>query len=255
MRPSERIEVFTGKFYIFLCCCVLFGHVIFAQQASEDKIKIKGVVIAMEDGASLSGVNVYSKRSRVGRVSNNKGYFELTVLKSDTLIFSYVGYETIHLSVADFTDDPADIVVPMRESVIQLPDITIEDSYPQVEYLMRHKPIQLKAFESQNKGPDVDVPVGSLDYGPLSYFSKEAKEKRILMRNYAKEQVNKVYVHTVNSDSLRNQFMDMYGLNRNEFDKFIIYFNTHPPAMNQQDAADIARAMHEAFRTYRKQKE
>ena len=99
--------------------------------------------------------------------------------------------------------------------------------------------------------PDVDVPVGSLDYGILSRWGKEAKEKRKLMDIYQDSQRDRIYIQTVSSDSVKNIFMYRYGINDRQYNDFIIFLNTYNPLMDRQDPKDIVRVMHATFLRYK----
>ncbi|WP_298556064.1 carboxypeptidase-like regulatory domain-containing protein [uncultured Algibacter sp.] len=53
---------------------------------------IKGTV--SDEIALLSGTNIFIKNSKVGVVSNTEGYFEIQAKIDDTLLVSYLGYNT-----------------------------------------------------------------------------------------------------------------------------------------------------------------
>lgn len=76
---------------------------------------IKGRIIEKNDGKSdpLIGVNVYWENTQIGTVSNNKGEYSIPEnKKSNTLIFSYVGYNNDTVKVGNRTR----INVELKES-------------------------------------------------------------------------------------------------------------------------------------------
>ena len=128
---------------------------------------------------------------------------------------------------------------------------------PNIDYLKRkdRNPIRVPGLQAPAEKPDVDVPVGSLNYGILSRWGKEAKEKRKLMDVYQDSQRDRIYIQTVSSDSVRNVFIFRYAINEKEYNDFIIFLNTYNPLMDRQDPKDIVRVMHDTFLKYSPRKE
>ena len=68
--------------------------VAFISQPSVLAQTVTGTVTASDDGTPLPGVNILLKGTRTGTVTNLDGYYSINVRSnSDTLIYSYVGYE------------------------------------------------------------------------------------------------------------------------------------------------------------------
>ena len=105
----------------------------------------------------------------------------------------------------------------MESKVIELDEVTIFGQ-PNIDYLKRkdRNPLKVHGLQAPAEKPDVDVPVGSLNYGILSRWGKEAKEKRKLMDVYQDNQRDRIYIQTVSSDSVRNVFIFRYAINEKE---------------------------------------
>jgi hypothetical protein len=176
--------------------------------------------------------------------------FDIRVLAGDTVIFSHIGYETKRIAVPENISN-FELVVRMRPAPIELPSVTIE-SESDIQYLRRSEveKMSLPWYWEGYDEDEIDSPIGSTDYGPLSRFSKEAKEKRRLIKVYEAEKADRIYTSTVTSDSVRMVFMDRYGLNRSEFDDFIIYFNSLNLPINRQSKNAIVNSMHKVFLSY-----
>jgi len=217
--------------------------------------QLKGIVVDDESGDGLSGVHIFAKVAHDGVVADTKGKFSMRVHPQDTLVITMVGYERQLVPLRYFRESTIDIIVQMRSEVIELPGITIHGQ-PNIEYLERsgQNPYKIYQFKPPPDHPDLDVPIGSLDYGPLSRWGKEAKEKRQLLRIYGDAAKERVFIQTVTSDSVKQVFMYRYDLNDNQYNDFILYFNSIKPAMNPQDPKDIIRAMHLVFLNYRPEK-
>ena len=83
------------KKLLFLLTSVFLFNFSFSQ---ENNPKIKGLVFEISDNESLKplpGVNVFYINSNNGAVTNENGFFELKEVNfTDTLIFSFIGYES-----------------------------------------------------------------------------------------------------------------------------------------------------------------
>jgi hypothetical protein len=73
----------------------------FAFNASAQNITVNGTVKSSVDGLPLIGVNIIVKNTSSGAVSDFDGNFTISNVQSDaTLIFTYVGFETLELSAS-----------------------------------------------------------------------------------------------------------------------------------------------------------
>ena len=75
--------------FVLLFCC---GVTLSAQQK-----KVRGTVSG--DGGPLPGVSIIVKGQNLGAVTDFDGNYELSVSESDVLVFSYIGFKSIELSV------------------------------------------------------------------------------------------------------------------------------------------------------------
>lgn len=200
----------------------------------------------------MIGVHIYAKIAHAGEVSDQQGMFQMLVDPHDTLIVTFMGFERQLIPVGYFREERIDLIIRMDSEVITLPGITIHGE-PNIDYLKRkdRNPLKVHGLQAPGKKPEVDVPVGSLDYGILSRWGKEAKEKRKLMKVYQDTQQNKIYIKTISSDSIQQVFMHRYGITEKEYDDFLIFFNSYKPLMDRQDPKDIMHVMHATFLKYR----
>ncbi len=226
----------------------LMDQFVFGQEPPTKLKPLKGIVLGSEDDDFLVGVHVYAKIAHAGTSSDHRGVFQMFVDAQDTLVVTFVGYERQIIPMAYFREDQIDLVISMDSETIELDGITIYGA-PNVDYLKRpeREAMRIPGLQAPAEKPDVDVPVGSLKYGPLSRWGKEAKEKRKLMKVYSETQREKIYTKTVSSDSVRTIFMHQYDLDEKQYNDFIIFFNTSKPLVDRQNPKDIVRVMHQVF--------
>ncbi|MFC0184556.1 carboxypeptidase-like regulatory domain-containing protein [Pseudarcicella hirudinis] len=65
------------------------------------KQSISGAIISTEDSSPLPGVSVQIKGTSVGTTTNSEGKYKISVAKGDALIFSFVGFVTQEIKIAN----------------------------------------------------------------------------------------------------------------------------------------------------------
>ncbi|WP_373524438.1 carboxypeptidase-like regulatory domain-containing protein [Aquiflexum sp.] len=65
------------------------------------KVTVSGTVKDADNGETLIGVNVFDKKNQKGAVTNNYGFFSYSLFEKEVdLVFSYVGYEPLLISLS-----------------------------------------------------------------------------------------------------------------------------------------------------------
>ncbi len=246
---NTPLYYYAIAFTLWIIC---FQNLALAQQSKSNHKPLRGLVMDSENDDLLMGVHIYAKVAHVGSVSDQRGIFEMTVDEKDTLVVTFMGFERQIIPLVYFRDQKIDLLIMMDSEVIILDGVTIMGQ-PNIDYLYRSKgsPMRIPGLQPPAKKPDVDVPVGSLNYGIMSRWGKEAKEKRKLMEVYAEGQKEKIYIKTVSSDSVKQIFMNQYDLSKSDYNDFVIFFNSYKPFMDRQDPIDIVRVMHLTFLRYK----
>ena len=86
---------------------------IFAQKNSDGLIQLSGVVVSGDSLTPVPFTSVLIKGSNRGTVADYYGFFSLVVLRSDTILFSSVGYAKSEVFIEDSLSDS-------RYSMIQM---------------------------------------------------------------------------------------------------------------------------------------
>lgn len=125
------------SYFCFFFCIFFTAHI------SAQKFTISGYIEDDTTGEKLIGANVFDSQSLKGTISNNYGFYSLTLPKGEiSLVFSYVGYmprhknfylngdTTIHISldpnieieeVAVYSDGPKQKVQSTQISMTKIP--------------------------------------------------------------------------------------------------------------------------------------
>lgn len=255
VAPGYAVNISKGilmKYQYIAYMFVLVAMMCFPDQSEAQSAEViaKGYVLDGDDGKGMENVHIYAKGS--GRVTKSRrdGFFAFTVLTTDTLVFSYVGYESTVIPMWKVEDDQVEMMVQLKKGVVVLEGVDIYGDYETPEYLMKKKGEPMYMFgkpKSVTEPKKADVPLGSTTYGPMSYFSKEAKEKRKMIKYYQEAVKDTTYVNTVNDPRIRNDFKRMYAITDETYDVFLRHFNTSGVLLDKNNAVDIERVMHMEF--------
>ncbi len=112
---------------LLLLQCLLFVTSSSWAQSEKERL-ISGSVKGQDNLESLVGVNITIKGTGVGVVTDEKGLYEIKSKTGSILVFSYVGYETIEMTVG--AKDVIDVLLLQEASVLD--DIVVV-AYGQVK--------------------------------------------------------------------------------------------------------------------------
>ena len=107
------------KKFLLLTFVVVFASVVNTSWAQDRTLS--GTVTPVEDGSTLPGVNVILKGTSNGTVTDINGAYRLTVpADGGTLVFSFVGLQTIEGTRADQTFELSSVHRALRNSFAQV---------------------------------------------------------------------------------------------------------------------------------------
>lgn len=104
------------KVYFFLILLLCLGTSLKAQD-----IKVSGYVTSKEDGYGLPGVTIQVKGTSNGTITEIDGDYVITAKANDTLVYSYVGYQTQNIPV----DGRSKIDVVMSTDAVMLDNVVV----------------------------------------------------------------------------------------------------------------------------------
>lgn len=166
---------------------------------------VTGIVVDSATFNGLSSVNVQIKNGSRGTVSDSKGNFTIEADRTDTLIFSLVGYQTLELPLEGYEEG----IVRLTEKYTMLEAVTIDE--------FRVEDLYEGLFEEQNARRQQKIPF---------YFSKAKKEKIKLQGLREENLLVQTYVDVVvNSPDLKMRLMKKHGLTEDEYYNILTAFN------------------------------
>ena len=109
----------TSPFIILLCALFLASPLLVNAQGRT----IQGTVTSMLDGTSLPGVNVLIKGTTSGTVTDIDGKYSINAGDSDVLVFSFVGFTSEEVAVANIPGNTFDI--SLAEDIEALGEVVV----------------------------------------------------------------------------------------------------------------------------------
>ena len=128
---------------------------------------ISGTVLDQEDNNSIPFVNIHIKETTIGGISDINGEYEIEYdmsnSKTDSLVFSFIGYRNIIISLNDCKKNPN---IYMKREAEQLNEVILSNkALPYTDYLMR------KIIESKkNNNPDRVKKIQFIETSLLSVY-------------------------------------------------------------------------------------
>jgi hypothetical protein len=209
--------------YCFLFVFFFFGLVNLCAQG-----RYSGNVIDAWDKKYLEGVLVTNGKGEEAK-TNARGYFSISSLMGDTLVFSFPGFlEKKWVATSEYF-----LFIELQDRARLLPTFQVKAE----PYSFRFKDGKLILIEESSIdetplsqqvgiGEDSTSPnPGFAIYGPISYFTKRNRQLRAYEKRMEWENRRQGYLEVIDSDSLRTILMDSYQLDRKEWDDLILRFN------------------------------
>ncbi len=204
-----------------ICCTVVHAQEL-----------MRGIVVDSATLTALPSVNIQLKNSSRGTTTDEKGNFRIQATRTDTLVFTSVGYETVELPLATYEAG----MIRLSEKYTLLKAITID------EYKRAANPYE-GMFDDRNAQLQKSIPF---------YFSKAKKEKiRLGMLREENVRVQTYMDVVVNNPRLKESFMNKYSLNEKEYYDILTAFNeTHYEVMYYLTASELVSLLNRFFETH-----
>ncbi|TPE44122.1 carboxypeptidase-like regulatory domain-containing protein [Pontibacter mangrovi] len=166
--------------YLQTCCCTFALVLLCALPMRAQQRQLSGTVVAAGTGAPIAGAGVIILKTNSIAITDKFGRFSLYAQAQDSLLVRAVGYKPLRYQVKDVADAPQQIVLRLQEEAVQLREVQVESLPSQVKRPNYRPPVQLP--------PPAPAPPPSIIWNPVSYFSREGKQRRKLRKFLKKEQ-------------------------------------------------------------------
>lgn len=190
---------------------------------------MRGIVVDSASLDALPSVNVLIKNTTRGTSTDEQGNFSILANRTDTLVFSSLGYQTLLLPLALY--EPG--MIRLSEKYTLLKAVTIND-------YRRHENLYEGMFDEQNARRDRTIP----------FFFSKAKKEKIKLGMLKEENLRvKTYLDVVvNNPDLKTSLMEKYSLSEKEYYDILTAFNeTHYQMMYYLTSAELISLLNRFF--------
>ena len=116
---------FNKASLIILCICC-FQPWIRAQQAPDSLVQFSGIVVTGDSISPVSFTNIIIKNTWRGTVADYYGYFSFVAHKTDTIVFSAIGFRNSEFVIPDtISQDRYSLIQVLPSDTIILPQTVI----------------------------------------------------------------------------------------------------------------------------------
>lgn len=105
----------------------IFSLSVFSQETSET-VKLKGQIINSENNKALSAAHVLNLNSVVGTITDDEGYFEIPTTVNDTILVSYLGFQSIKLKITNDLLKGNELVIALYEKANEIKEVVIKST-------------------------------------------------------------------------------------------------------------------------------
>lgn len=112
------------KKLIYILFITVFSYTtIYSQEITQ---KLKGRIISVTDKKPLESAHVLNLNSVEGTITNRQGMFEVPAVVNDTILISYIGYQSIKLKVTNDLLKGNELEIAIHEKVVNIDEITVK---------------------------------------------------------------------------------------------------------------------------------
>ncbi|MEP1257797.1 carboxypeptidase-like regulatory domain-containing protein [Algoriphagus sp.] len=189
-----------------------------------------GNVLDSNDKKYLEGVSVEVIGTDQRQITNSRGYFSVKGEFGDTLLVSFPGFLEQKIVLAEETF----LLILIQDKARFLPTFEVKSE----PYAFRFKDGKLVLIDpNEEKSPSSrsGISAGYLNSpnqtggiaiaGVLSSLTKRARQERAYQKKLEWERRRAGYYAVIESDTIRQNLMVKYQLQRSEWDRIIIRFN------------------------------
>lgn len=248
-----------NKIILFFVIIILNGNV-FAQK--ENKIiEVAAKVIDGYTNAPVKYANILNIKKGKIVTCDSSGYFRFTILKSDILRVSAIGYTTNYLCFKDSVFDNNKVYkVLLNEKTYELSQIDIFDArWKDLEFELKHKTYETNEiqenlqnwFKANISIQELAMITAAASVGiPIPYTSKREKQLLKVTELEKRDYIEKV----INTKFNVARIMKLTGLNEKKAVKFMNFCNFDKSFLFRANDYDIITQINQRLTMYLKTK-
>jgi hypothetical protein len=215
-------------------------------------IRVKARVISAADSSAVPFANVVYTRNRTATSTNAAGFFTIVMLNIDSVYISAMGFKTKVLKLPRNYSETQTLTVYLEPVVYLIKEVRVtgDKNRPNMDGIPMGKttdiPQELRG-DAFNEKP----PVLAAIFNPLSYWqyylSHREKQKRLVREAISLEKNWEMHSQNYNKEMV----MKLTGLNGEEADDFMIWFNSKNVLPYTSTEYEVKAAIRSWFEVYK----
>lgn len=232
---------------LLICLLVIFSTSLYAQQT------LSGWAIDKENKETVPGVHVINKRTLKGTLTDDLGYFSISLDWGDTIVFSNIAYKYFYFGYTDSSTALTDVVIKMEEQNYLLSEVSVFSykltSNEDKEVVLK-EPLYPKS-EDLGDGRIIEAGPSSPAEFLYNLFASKPRQLRILAQLKREDAYRKKLEESNNRESV----VELTGLSREELEAFMFYCKYIPVQMRTLNDYQFLRSVQRCYYEYVKEQE
>lgn len=246
-------------YYIFTIILLLVVQPVLAQEEDDliDPVllQLRGKLVNKDDGTPIPYAHIVNTRTHGGTTTDEKGRFSLEMLNVDSLSVSAMGYMKSFVRIPARQNQDSLLVISLRPVRYAIGEVKVSGEAKKVdmEGVGTGKPVDIDPElrgDAFNKRP----PWYAALFSPASFMqyhlSRREREKRDVREAMISDQQWEYLSQYYNKEMV----MKLTGLNEQEADSFMIWFNAKSVLTARSTEYDVRAAIIQEFENYKKEK-
>ncbi len=169
------------------CCFTVILLVFFFSHCANAQETVTGKIFSSATDSIISSASITNKNIRQTVTAIKDGSYSIRASEGDTLIFSAIGFVPDTVAVQFFMlISTYDVTLQMK--IISLENVKVSSNYQQDSLMRRNYYKSIYKKQPGITGFNGPADGVGITLSPISYFSKKAKEKRVLKKRLIKQE-------------------------------------------------------------------
>lgn len=229
-------------FRLFLLAGLLAASdLLFAQQM------LYGKVYEAETDSVIAAVNVYNTTTKISARSAADGSYSIVAAEGNVIIFSVSGFMPDTITVR-FDQLLTQYDATLHRQIISLQGVRVAASYQADSLNRRNYYDHIYAKQAGITGRNRPADGFGVTLSPVSFFSKESKQKRILRERLEKQEEETFIDHSFSLPWVKN----MTGLSGDSLSLFMYSYRPSYSFCRKTDRQGMLKYVNEKVKEFRK---
>lgn len=231
----------------------------FASAQKDTVIDITAKIINRDTGKPVAFATIVNIKKNTAILSDTAGYFHFTILKSDILRISAIGYRTANIFFTDSAYSKTKIYnITLVEKTYPIAKVNIyEARWKDFEYEFANLEIKkdetqeriIEWFQSIISTQDLALITSAAAIGiPINYKTKSERQKIIVAEFEKKDEEDRLIAKKFNNEIVAQ----LTGLKIEDTEKFILYCNFNRIYLLSANEYEIATEIKKRYNAYSK---